>query len=107
MPLGADVVDVAQHAALDLVHGLGVEDVVVPLVAGGQVQLRSPAATRAISLHSWTLWPMSFSVSTCRPAFMAAMAAGACRCKRQGDDHRLEAVLLGVVEQFLVGARRP
>ena len=80
MPLGADVVQVAEHAAPDGVHGVGVEDAVVPLVAGGQEQL-GLAATRAISLHSWTLWPMSFSVMTCRPAFMAAMAAGACRCK--------------------------
>ena len=38
VPLGADVVQIAQHAAPDRVDRVGVEDVVVPLVAGGQDQ---------------------------------------------------------------------
>ena len=41
VPLGADVVQIAQHAAPDRVDRVGVEDVVVPLVAGGQDAARS------------------------------------------------------------------
>ena len=40
VPLGADVVQLAQHAAANQVDRAIVEDVVVPLVAGDQVQAR-------------------------------------------------------------------
>ena len=38
---------------------------------------------------------------------MAAMADRGVQVQRQGDDDRLDAVLLGVVDQLLVAARRP
>ena len=104
VPLGADVVQLAQHAAPDRVHRVGVEDVVVPLVAGGQDQLGSGSATRAMSLHSWTLWAISFSVITCRPAFMAAMAAGACRCSGRAMMTPSRPSSLALLDQLLVAA---
>ena len=79
MPLGADRMQIADHAPLDPVLRLPVLDVVVPLVADRQIEFLS-FAVRAISLHWLTSWAMSFSVMTCSPWFIAAMAIGACRC---------------------------
>ena len=59
---------------------------------------------RAMSLHSRTLWAMSFSVITCRPAFMAAMAAGACRCRGRAMMMPSSPSALACVDQVLVAA---
>ena len=45
---------------------------------------------------------MSFSVMTCSPCFMAAMRNRGVQVQRRGDDDRLDAVLLGVLQQLLV-----
>ena len=73
----------------------------MPLVADGQV---SPvcSATRAISLHSWTLWAMSFSVMHVQAGLHGGDGRRGVQVQGQGDDHRLDAVLLGVVDQLLV-----
>ena len=77
----------------DLQHldGVGVEHAVVPLVADrrgcGPVSL----AVRIISLH-WRDVPGHQLLAQDVLAGLAwqSMATGACRCKRQGDDDRLD-----------------
>ena len=47
---------------------------------------------------------MSFSVMTCRPGRMAAIATGACRCSGRAIITASMLVVLGVGDQFLVVA---
>ena len=61
MPLGANVVDVADQALADLVDRVVVQNAVMPLMADGEDDRIAAAscvaaATRAISLHWATLW---------------------------------------------------
>ena len=51
VPLGADVVDVAQETLVDHLDRVIVQDVVMSLVAGGE-DLARFLGVRAISLHS-------------------------------------------------------
>ena len=72
VPLGANVVDLAQQAPVNQIHGVVVQHAVVPLVAGRQVAGPVSSAKRPMTLHWATLWAISFSVSTCLPAFIAS-----------------------------------
>ena len=101
MPLGADVVDVAQDAALDRVHRLVVEDVVVPLVAGGQV----PPGLLGNAGHLLALVDAvahELLGDDVQPGPHGGHRHDAVQVQGRGDDHPFQAVGLGVGDQLAV-----
>ena len=92
MPLGADVVQLAQQPLADHVDRVVVQDVVVPLMAGGQQQL-------GLLGHAGHLLALVDAVA--HQLFGHHVQAGlhggdgrrGVQVQRQGDDHRLDAVL--------------
>ena len=84
MPLGANVVDVAEQAAADLIDRVVVQNAVMPLMADGQDDrvavgvLRLLGAAGPFPCTAPTVWAISFSVSTCLPARIALNAATSC-----------------------------
>ena len=92
VPLGADVVQLAQQPLADHLDRVVVEDVVVPLVAGGQEQL-------GLLGHAGHLLALVDAVAhqLLGQHVQAGLHGGHGRrgvqVQRQGDDHRLDAVL--------------
>ena len=91
VPLGADVVQIAEQAVLDRVRRRCRTGCCSAAGDRWPDRLpRLPAATRPISLHWATLWAISFSVSTCLPLRMARDGRLGVQVQRQGDDHGLD-----------------
>ena len=102
MPLGANGVDVAQQAALDPILGLPVLDVVMPLVADRQVEfLRVGHAGHFLALADRL--GHELLGDHVQPLLHGRDGDGGVQVQRRGDDDRLDAVLLGVFQQLLVG----
>ena len=102
MPLGADVVQVAKQAAADHRDGVVVKDVVVPLMAGGQEEI-------GLGRHAGHLLALVDAVAHqllghhVQAGLHGGNCGGGVQMERQGDNHRLDAVLFRMGEQFLIG----
>ena len=103
VPAGVDVVQIAEQAVADQLHGVVVEDVIVPLVAHRQeLLLLVGAADHLLALlhavgHE-LLGEHVQSLAHGRDGHLGVEE------QRQGDDDRLDPVRLGVVDQLLPGA---
>ena len=104
VPLGADVVQIAQHAAADRLDRVGVKNVVMPLVAGGQDQ-------PGLLGHAGHVLALMGAVGheLLRNHVQAGPhggdGRGGVQVQGQGDDDAFQAVALGLLNQFLVAAR--
>ena len=104
MPLGADVVDLADQALLDLIDRVVVQHAVVPLMADGE---DDRIAVRVAELLGGTGHFLALADVVGHQLFGEHMLALAHRGERgrmvqvqgQGDDHRFD---VRIVEQFLV-----
>ncbi len=103
VPLGADVVQLAQQPLAEQFHRVVVEDAVMALVAGGQ---------QAIGLlgRQGHLLALVDGVAhellgdDVQPGLHGGDGHRGVQVQRQGDDHRFQLVVLGVLDQLLVVA---
>ena len=101
VPLGADVVQLAQQPLADHLDRVVVEDVVVPLVAGGQQEI-------GLLGHAGHFLALVDAVGhqLLGHHVQAGLHGGDGRrgmqVERQGDNHRLDAVVFGLRDQFMI-----
>ena len=101
VPLGADRVQLAQHALANQLHRVVIQNVVVTLVTGGQEQLALLGHPRHLLALVDAVAHQLFG-NHVQAGLHGGNGRGGVQVQRQGDDHRLDAVLLGVGDQFLV-----
>ncbi len=101
VPLGPDIVQLAQHAALDRIDRVGVKDVVVPLVAGGQDQARLLGHPGHILAFVYAVGHQLFGDDR-QAGLQGGDGRRGVQVQWQGEDHAFELVGLCVGQQFVV-----
>jgi hypothetical protein len=108
VPLRLDEMQLADLAAADHLHSFEIADVVMPLVASGQIQPLAmlPRAIghpghRLASAHGMTHQLLGHHVQT---GVHGHDGRRGVQVQRQGDDHRLDAILFRVADKLFVAA---